>query len=106
MNIGAKLSYSALPGHAARMISDKGYDSDDYRTALKAKGIVPFVPQRKGRELPVSFDKSFYRQRHKTRNMFGKFKYWRHIHTRYDRCAQTFWSAICITATVIVWLSY
>jgi len=26
------------------------------------------------------------------------------IHTRYDRCAHTFMSAICIAATVIFWL--
>jgi hypothetical protein len=25
-------------------------------------------------------------------------------HTRYDRCAHTFMSAICIAATVIFWL--
>jgi len=28
-----------------------------------------------------------------------------HIHTRYDRCAHTFMSAICIAATVIFWLN-
>jgi transposase len=45
-----------------------------------------------------------YRQRHKVENMFGKLKDWRRIHTRYDRCAHTFMSAICIAATVIFWL--
>src|SRR5690606_1101140 len=29
---------------------------------------------------------------------------WRRIHTRYDRCAHTFMSAICIAAAVIFWL--
>ena len=29
---------------------------------------------------------------------------WRGIHTRYDRCAHTFFSAITIAATVIFWL--
>jgi hypothetical protein len=38
-------------------------------------------------------------------NMFGKIKDWRRIHTRYDRCAHTFMSAICIAATVIFWLN-
>jgi transposase len=33
--------------------------------------------------------------------MFGKLKDWRRINTRYDRCAHTFMSAICIAATVI-----
>lgn len=104
-HIGAKLIYSALPSHAICMIGDKGYDSDDYRAALKAKGIAPCIPPRKGRILPASFDKKLYRQRHKVENMFGKLKDWRRVHTRYDRCAHTFLSAIAIAATVIFWLN-
>ena len=49
-------------------------------------------------------DRVLYRQRHKIENMFGRLKDWRRIHTRYDRCAHTFMSAICIAATVIFWL--
>jgi transposase len=37
--------------------------------------------------------------------MAGKVQDWRRIHTRYDRCAQTFMSAICIAASIIVWLN-
>ncbi len=104
-HIGAKLTYPSLPDHATCMIGDKGYDSDEYRAALKAKGITPCIPPRKGRLLPADFDKNRYRQRHKIENMFGKLKDWRSIHTRYDRCAHTFMSAICIAATVIFWLN-
>jgi hypothetical protein len=35
--------------------------------------------------------------------MFGRLKDWR-IHTRYDRCAHTYLSAICIAAAVAFWL--
>jgi hypothetical protein len=34
-HIGAKIKYPVLPGHAKCMIGDKGYDSDEYRAALK-----------------------------------------------------------------------
>jgi transposase len=37
--------------------------------------------------------------------MFGKLKDWRRIHTRYDCCAHTFFSAICIAAIVIFWIN-
>jgi len=37
-------------------------------------------------------------------NMFGKIKDWRRIATRYDRCAHTFFSAICIAAVVLWWI--
>ena len=46
-----------------------------------------------------------YRERHKIENMFGRLKDWRRIHTRYDRCAHTFMSAICIAAIVIFWIN-
>jgi transposase len=45
-----------------------------------------------------------HHQRHKVENMFAKLKDWRRISMRYDRCAYTFFSAICIAATVIFWL--
>ena len=48
--------------------------------------------------------KSSTSERHKIENMFGRLKDWRRIHTRYDRCAHTFMSAICIAAAVIFWL--
>jgi transposase len=54
--------------------------------------------------LAVPFDKVLYKQRHKIENMFGRFKDWRRVSTRYDRCAHTLFSAICIAATVIFWL--
>ena len=36
--------------------------------------------------------------------MLAKLKDWRRISMRYERCAYTFLSAICIAATVIFWL--
>jgi len=37
-------------------------------------------------------------------NKFGRLKEWRRIHTRYDRCAHTFVSAIFLAAVVIFWI--
>jgi len=45
-----------------------------------------------------------HRLRHKVENMFARLKDWRRISMRYDRCAHTFFGAICIAATVIFWL--
>jgi transposase len=36
--------------------------------------------------------------------MFAKLKDWRRIATRYDRCAHTFFSAICIATGVAFYL--
>jgi len=85
------------------MIGDKGYDSDEYRAALKAKDITPCIPPRKGRILPAGFNKKLYRQRLKAPNMFAKLKDSRRVHTRYDRSALTFMSAIAIAKTGTFW---
>lgn len=104
-HIGAKLMYDALPSCASHLIGDKGYDSDEFRQALKAKGIEPCIPPRKNRNNPTGYCKKLYKTRHKVENMFGKLKDWRRIATRYDRCAHTFFSAICIAAIVIFYLN-
>jgi len=103
-HIGAKLIYPILPA-ASVMIADKGYDSDQYRAALKAKGIIPCIPPRKGRKVMHQFSRTQYKQRHKVENMFAKLKDWRRIATRYDRCADIFFAAITLAAIIIFWIN-
>ena len=100
---GAALMLDALPT-ANALLGDRGYDASWFREALIARGITPCIPSRQNRKVIIDHDKRLYRQRHKIENMFGRLKDWRRIHTRYDRCAHTFFPAICIAATVIFWL--
>ena len=81
-----------------------GGATDWFRKALLSKGIAPCIPGRRNRKEPVSYDKELYKQRYKIEIMFGRLKDWRRIATRYDRCAHTFFSAICIAAIVIFYL--
>lgn len=71
----AALLDSLLP--AEWMLADRGYDADWFRDALEEKGI---------------------------KIMFGRFKDWRRVATRYDRCPTVFLSPICLAATVLFWL--
>lgn len=100
---GAALMIDALPP-AQQLLADKGYDADWFRQALAARGVAACIPSRSNRKTTIEHDRILYRQRHKIENMFGRLKDWRRIHTRYDRCAHTFMSAICIAAAVIFWL--
>jgi transposase len=100
---GAALMFASLP-RAKTMIADKGYDGDWFRQALAARKTAACIPSRSNRKVAIPHDSVLYRQRHHIENMFGKLKDWRRIHTRYDRCAHTFMSAICIAATIIFWL--
>jgi transposase len=102
---GAALMIDAFP-KAKTLLADRGYDADWFRAALEQRGIAPCIPSKTNGKVPIPHDTVLYRQRHKVENMFGKLKDWRRIHTRYDRCADTFMSAICIAATVIFWLPH
>jgi transposase len=100
---GARLVLGALP-QAAHLIADRGYDSAWFRDELVARGIEPCIPSSRSRKVPYAYDAVLYRQRHRIENLFAKIKDWRRIATRYDRCAHTFFSAICIAAAVIFWI--
>jgi transposase len=101
---GARLVLEELPS-ASALIADRGYDSNWLRAALTAKGIAPCIPPTKSRKRPIDYDKTLYRQRHKVENLFAKLKDWRRIATRSDRCAHTFFSAICLAASVTFYLN-
>lgn len=100
---GARKLLDDFPA-AKNLLADRGYDADWFRNGLQEKGIVPCIPPKKNRKRQIPYDETLYKQRHKVENMFGRLKDWRRIATRYDRCAHTFFSAICIAATVIWWL--
>jgi transposase len=78
---GAALMLDALP-RAKAMLGDKGYDADRFRNALIKRGIVPCIPSKTNRKIPIAHDQTLYRQRHKIENMFGKLKDWRRIHIK------------------------
>ena len=101
--LGADAVLPVLP-NAEVLIADKGYDSDGLRKAFAERGIKPCIPGRANRKEPIIYDTKLYKSRNLIERLFGRLKDWRRIATRYDRCAHTFYSAICIAATVIFWL--
>jgi transposase len=101
---GARMILDALPA-ASVLIADRGYDSNWFWAALAQKGIEPCIPSTKSRKVTLPYCKTLYRQRHKIENMFGRIKDWRRIAARYDRCAHTFFSTICIAAAVCYYLN-
>jgi len=100
---GAALMLADLP-KAKVLLGDRGYDADWFRVALTRRGIAACIPSKINRKEPIPHDPVLYRQRHRIEAMFGRLKDWRRIHTRYDRCAHTFMTAIVIAAIVIFWL--
>ena len=100
---GAAEFMNSLP-NAKVMLADGGYDSDWIRAELLAKGIVPCIRPRKNRKETIEYDKNLYKQRHKIENMFAHLKDWRRVAMRYDRCAHTFLSTICLACIFTFYL--
>ena len=64
---------SALPP-SAKLVADKGYDSDAFRQWLTKRGIQPCIPPRRNRKTPAHFSKTSYRKRHLVENFFERSK--------------------------------
>jgi transposase len=98
--IGARALLNSLT-NADWLLVDRGYDADWFREALIDKKITPCIPGRKSRDKPVKYDRRRYRKRNRIEIMFGRFKDWRQVATRYDRNPNVFISAIALAAIVI-----
>ncbi|WP_459626077.1 IS5 family transposase [Bilophila wadsworthia] len=100
---GAAILQHLLPEDGI-FLADGGYDAAWLREFLKARGMTVCIPPRKTRNAAFPFDKTLYKRRHLIENTFSKLKDWQRIATRYDRCAHTFFSAICLAVCVIFYL--
>jgi len=84
-------------------VAPKGYDSDDVRTSLLLKGILPVIPPKANRKEPIACDFRAYKDRNRVERMFNKLKQFRRIATRYDKTAVSFLGFLALAAAKI-WL--
>lgn len=89
---------------AKRLLADKAYDSAALRRWLGNRGTRPVIPNRSNRKRPFSFNKKWYRERHRVENSFCRLKDFRRIATRYDRLARNFLASVYLAATLIWWI--
>ncbi|MBR0669761.1 transposase [Roseomonas soli] len=102
---GAVLMLSRFPAGKQEPLVDRGYGSARFRGVRGTRGLTPCIPSARGRRQPMPHDALLHRQRHRIETMFGRLKDWRGIAMRYDRCANTFVSAIALAATATFWLN-
>ena len=101
---GARLIFEALPS-ASSLIADKGYDSKWFRAALIVRGIEPCIPSQKDRKVSCPMTGSSIAPATRSRTCSPSSRTGDASQPRYDRCAHTFFSAICIAATVAFYLN-
>lgn len=82
----------------ARLLADKGYDTDMIRGALQDNGIRATIPPRSHRTAAIRWNRRIYRERNRIERMIGHLKINRAIATRYDKLARSFLDALHLAA--------
>ena len=85
---------------AARVIADKGYDSDEILAYVRGQGAAAVIPPRSNRKTRREYSRELYRERNLIERAFNRLKQWRRIATRYDRRSNYYLAALHLTAAV------
>lgn len=101
--VPAKACIEAAPKTAA-VIADRGYDSDELRNFIKARGAKPVIPPKKNRKVQYRYDKALYKTRNRIERFFCRLKDFRRVATRYDRQPYIFLAAVFLASIVAFWL--
>ena len=72
------------------MLADKGYDTDDIRGELRARGAAPEIPTKRNRKVQHTVNRALYAMRNKIERFFNRLKESRRVATRYDHTAESF----------------
>lgn len=86
------------------LIGDTGYDSNEFRQAVRDKGmkaVIPCKPERKHSRPRLS--RVLYRQRYIVEIFFHSLKRFRAIATRYDKTARNYLALVQV-ACARLWL--
>lgn len=84
-------------------LADTAYDSDALRTFLRERKTVPVIPNNPTHKRPHPFDPIRYKARNAVERTVGRLKDWRRVHTRYDKLAANFASAVALAAILQGW---
>jgi putative transposase len=88
---------------ATWLLADTAYDSNGLRHFLVERGTTPVIPNNPTRKSPQPFSPRAYKARNIIERTIGRLKDWRRIHTRYDKLASNFASAVAIAAIISGW---
>ncbi len=101
---GARKLIATVPS-PKRLLADRAYDANNLREELARRGIKTVIPPNPTRRHPHRYDKRAHKGRNVIERMFCRLKDARCIATRYDKRADTFFSAICLVAALKWWVN-
>ena len=85
-------------------IADTGYDSNELRAELRARGIKPVIHSKPERKRALPLDRKLYRIRYLVEVCFHELKRFRAIATRYDKTKVSFLAFVHV-ACISLWLN-
>jgi transposase len=85
------------------LLADRGYDCNELRNTLVARGTQPVIPGKRDRLQAIEYDTHIYKERNCIERFFNRIKHFRRISTRYDKTAIMFMGALIIAA-IFIWL--
>jgi transposase len=80
----------------AKLLGDRGYDTDAIHDDLRARGIEPVIPPKSTRAELIEYNQETYKRRNLMERCVNRLKQLRCIATRYEKTARTFLSMLCI----------
>lgn len=86
------------------LIGDTGYDSNEFRADLKARGIKAVISSKPERKRKIPKDRKLYRKRYLVEVFFHELKRFRAIATRYDKTRASYLAFVHI-ACIALWLN-
>ena len=90
-------------GTIAKLLADKAYDTNPFRSVLAARAVEPVIPSIRRRKPLIPHDAAAYRQRNLIERMFCRLKDFRRVATRYDKLARNFLATAILAAAIIWW---
>ncbi len=85
----------------AKVLADKGYDTDAILEHIASIGAVAVIPPKANRKVQRDYDKELYKQRNRIERCFAKLKQFRRFATRYEKNKENFFALVALACSWI-----
>jgi transposase len=85
------------------LIGDRGYDSNEFIRAVRARGMKPVIHSKPERKVKHRLVRNLYRQRYLVEVFFHNLKRFRAVATRYEKTARNYLALVQL-ACARLWL--
>ena len=78
------------------LLMDRAYEDDETRYLALTQGLIPVVPPKKNRRIPLQYDMELYKRRNEVERFFLRLKRFRKVFIRYDKLDVIYFSVVTL----------